>query len=144
MAERASRPSGPGRPRAVVKTAEFRRWSQGLDAESRDKVKGAITQIVAGGPTMGRPHVDVIHGSRMHKLKEARIDRGKRVLFAFDSDQNVVMLIGGDKTGKWNRWYPSKIKLAERLYADHERSRGKEPACLSRRDARRTPAQRSR
>jgi hypothetical protein len=27
------------------------------------------------------------------------------------------MLVGGDKTGKWNRWYPRNIELAERLYA---------------------------
>jgi hypothetical protein len=104
---------------------------------------GAITRIVAGGPTMGRPHVDVIHGSRMRKLKEARIDRGKRALFAFDSNQNVVMLVGGDKTGKWNRWYPRNIELAERLYTDHERSLGKEPPC-SRGESGRTPSPRSR
>jgi hypothetical protein len=36
------------------------------------------------------------------------------------------------------------IKLAERLYADHERSIGKEPHCLSRREARRTSHHRSR
>ena len=143
MAERARRSSGPDRPRAVIKTAEFQRWSRGLDPESRDIVLGAISRIVAGGPTKGRPHVDVIHGSRMRKLKEARIDRGKRVLFAFDPDQNVVMLVGGDKTGKWNRWYPRNIELAERLYADHERRLGKEPPC-SRREAGRTPSPRSR
>lgn len=144
MAERARRSSGPGPSRAVVTTAEFQRWSRGLDTESRAKVIGAIARIVAGGPTMGRPHVDVIHGSHMRKLKEARIDRGKRVLFAFDSDQNLVMLVGGDKTGKWNRWYPRKIELAERLYANHECSLGKEPRCLSRREAGRTPGQWSR
>lgn len=79
------------------------------------------------GSTLGRPHVDVIHGSRMHKLKELRIDRSARVLFAFDSNRNPVMLVGGDKTGKWNRWYPPMIRQAQRLYADHERSLGKEP-----------------
>ncbi len=47
------------------------------------------------------------------RLKEARIDRGMRLLFAFDSNQNAVVLIGGDKTGKGNRWYPRKIEMAE-------------------------------
>lgn len=125
-------------------TAEFRRWSSTLDAERRSKVDGAIRGIVTGGPTRGRPHVDVIHGSRLRKLKEARVDRGIRVLFAFDSNQNVVILVGGDKTGKWNRWYPQKIQLAERLYADHERSIGKEPRCLTQREAARVSPQRSR
>lgn len=41
------------------------------------------------------------------------------------------MLVGGDKAGKWNRWYPAKIHLAERLYLDHERRIGKESQCLS-------------
>jgi hypothetical protein len=115
-----------------------------LDAERRSKVTGTLGRIVAGGPTLGRPHIDVIHGSRLHKLKEARVDRGMRVLFAFDSNQNAVMLVGGDKSGKWNRWYPQKVALAERLYADHERSIGKEPRCLSQREAGRTSSQRSR
>jgi len=144
MAELPRHPTVVARTRVDVTTAEFRRWSQTLDAERRAKVRGAIARIVDGGPTLGRPHVDVIHRSRVHKLKEARVDRGMRLLFAFDSNQNAVMLVGGDKTGKWNRWYPRKIELAERLYADHERSIGKEPRCLSPRAAGRTSAQRSR
>jgi hypothetical protein len=144
MAELPRRPPGVPRARIVVTTAEFQRWSRTLDEERRAKVGGAIVRIVDGGPTLGRPHVDVIHGSRVRKLKEARVDRGMRLLFAFDSNQNAVMLVGGDKTGKWNRWYPRKIELAERLYADHERSIGKEPRCLSQRTAARTSTPRSR
>lgn len=132
------------RGREVVTSGEFQRWLGTLDAERKAKVTGAIGRIVVGGPTLGRPHIDVIHGSRIRKLKEARVDRGVRVLFAFDSNQNAVMLVGGDKTGKWNRWYPQKVALAERLYADHERSIGKEPRCLSQREAARTSSQRSR
>jgi hypothetical protein len=103
-----------------------------------------MLRIAEGRPTLGRPHVDVIHRSRFHKLKEARIDRGMRALFAFDSNRNLVMLVGGDKTGKWNRWYPAKIRLTERLYLNHERSIGKEPGCLSRREAGRTSSVASR
>jgi hypothetical protein len=125
-------------------TAEFQRWSRGLDAERKAKVGGMIARITASGPTLGRPHVDVIHGSRVRKLKEARVDRGIRVLFAFDSNQNPVMLVGGDKTGKWNRWYPQNIQLAERLYLDHERSIGKEGRCLSQREAGRMSSRMSR
>jgi hypothetical protein len=130
--------------RAAVATREFQRWMGGLDAELRAKVAGAVVRISRVGPTLGRPHVDGIHGSRLHKLKEARVDRGTRVLFAFDSNRNAVMLVGGDKTGKWNRWYPHKIQLAERLYLDHERSIGKEARCLSQRGAGRTSSQISR
>jgi hypothetical protein len=110
---------------------------QGLDPERRAKVEGAIKRISQVGPTLGRPHVDVIHGARLNKLKEARIDRGTRVLFAFDSKRNPVMLLGGDKTGKWNRWYPRMIERAQRLYRDHERSLGKEAQWQSQRGAQR-------
>lgn len=142
MAEAAQRP--PARAREVLTTAEFERWSNGLDGERRALVTGALARVAAGGPTLGRPRVDVIHGSRMRKLKEARVERGIRVLFAFDSNRNAVMLLGGDKTGKWNRWYPQKIQLAERLYLDHERSIGKEARCLGQREAGRTSSQISR
>jgi hypothetical protein len=132
------------RPREAVTTAEFDRWFQGLGEELRGHVRSAIDHIVEAGPTLGRPRVDVIHGSSIHKLKEARIDRATRVLFAFDSNRNPMMLLGGDKTGKWNRWYPEKIRLAERLYVDHERSIGKEVRWRGRRDAGRTSAHLSR
>ena len=123
----------------VTQTAEFRRWVRALDPERRDKVRAAIARVVASGPTLGRPHVDTIHGSRVSKLKEIRIDRGTRVLFAFDSRRRPVMLVGGDKRGKWNRWYPSWISTAEALYADHERRIGKEARWPSRRPAARVP-----
>lgn len=133
-----------GHSRVVLATAEFARWSAGLDPERRTAVNAAMARIAAAGPTLGRPRVDVIHGSRVHKLKEARVDRGIRLLFAFDSNRNLVMLVGGDKAGKWNRWYPPKIQLAERLYLEHERSIGKEGRCLSPRGPGRTSSQISR
>lgn len=132
------------RPREVQETAEFKRWLDGLDADRQWRVRGAMRQIGVEGPTLGRPHVDVIHGSRVNKLKEARVDRGIRVLFAFDSNRNPVMLIGGDKAGKWNRWYPPMIRLAERLYLEHERSIGKEARCLAQRETHRAGSQISR
>lgn len=69
------------------------------------------------------------------------MDRGIRVLFAFDSNRDAVMLVGGDKAGKWNRWYPPMVRLAERLYLDHERKIGKEGRCLIQRAAGRTASQ---
>ena len=134
----------PHRPREAVTTAEFDRWYQGLNEELRGEVRSAMDHIVEAGPTLGRPRVDVIHGSSVHKLKEARINRGTRVLFAFDPNRTPIMLLGGDKTGQWNRWYPAKIRLAERLYVDHERSIGKEVRWRGQRDAGRTSAQLSR
>ncbi|MDQ6729053.1 MAG: type II toxin-antitoxin system RelE/ParE family toxin [Actinomycetota bacterium] len=135
----------PAAPRAVLRTTEFRAWTRTLGPERRAAVQGAIAHVAEGGPTRGRPHVDVIHGSKLHKLKEARISRSVRLLFAFDSRGNAVMLLGGDKAGKWNRWYPKQIERAERLYADHERNiGGKEPPWQSRGAGPRGPGGRSR
>lgn len=130
--------------RRVIATAEFQRWQNRLDPDRRAKVAAAFERIAGEGPTLGRPHVDVIHGSRVRKLKEARVDRGVRALFAFDSNRNVVMLVGGDKSGKWSRWYKPVVQRAERLLLDHERSIGKEARCLSQREAGRTSSQISR
>ena len=128
-----------------MRTQEFSAWTQTLDGEQRAKVQGAIAHVATGGPTQGRPHVDVIHGSKLHKLKEARVSHSVRLLFAFDSRGNAVMLLGGDKAGKWNRWYPRKIERAERLYADHERRiGGREPRWQSRGAGPRGPGGRSR
>ncbi len=135
-----------GRPvkRTEARTDEFKTWTRTLDGERKAKVSGAIDRVVAGGPTLGAPHVEKIRRTNLHRLKEVRVDRGIRLLFAFDSNQNAVMLLGGDKTGKWNNWYPKKIELAERLYADHERDIGKESRCLSQRAAVRKSTGRSR
>jgi len=144
MAEQARRPAGPRRATQVIRSPDFKRWSSSLDAEGRARVAGMVAYIAVAGPTLGRPRVDVVHGTRMHKLKEARVGRGIRLLFAFDSNQNLVMLVGGDKTGNWNRWYPKNIDRAEELYGAHERSIGKEPRWLAQRATPRRPPETSR
>jgi hypothetical protein len=42
-----------------------------------------------------------------------------RVLFAFDSQQRAVLLVGGDKTNDWTGWYRRNIKVADRLLDQH-------------------------
>ncbi|HEX4010466.1 MAG TPA: type II toxin-antitoxin system RelE/ParE family toxin [Solirubrobacteraceae bacterium] len=141
---RGPHPGRPRPPREVIRTAEFTRWAGTLTPELQARLDGALNRVAKGGPTLGRPRVDVIHGSGLHKLKEARVERGIRVLFAFDSNRNAVMLLGGDKTGRWNRWYRDNIRRAEQLYGEHERSIGKEPRCLSQRASARTSSGRGR
>jgi hypothetical protein len=38
------------------------------------------------------------------------------VLFIFDPLRRAIFLVGGDKTGQWNRWYAEMILVAEDLY----------------------------
>ena len=39
-----------------------------------------------------------------------------RVLFIFDPRRRAIMLLGGDKSGKWNDWYTWAIPKADDLY----------------------------
>lgn len=71
------------------------------------------------GTELGRPYADRIHGSKYHNLKELRTRgpaRNIRILFIFDPRRQAVLLLGGDKTGKWEAWYRRAIPEAERQY----------------------------
>ena len=125
-------------------TAQFGDWLHGLDEQRKSQVQAALRRVENTGPTLRRPRADSIHGSRVHNLKELRLHKGLRVLFAFDPDQQAVMLVGGDKTGSWKRWYRKMIPVAEHRYRDHLRSIGKEDRCLSRQGAGLTSGARSR
>jgi hypothetical protein len=72
------------------------------------------------GPALGRPLVDTIGRSRHPNMKELIPPAGNiRILFAFDPRRSAILLIGGDKTGEWNRWYERMIPVADRLYDEH-------------------------
>lgn len=116
----------------VVRTPQFEGWFRALEVETATQVMAALRRVAKVGPALGRPRVDSIKASRIHNLKELRVQGGVRVLFAFDPNRRAVMLVGGDKTGTWNRWYRQAVPVAERLYANHLRSIGKEHGCLSR------------
>jgi hypothetical protein len=80
-------------------------------------------QLREDGPSLGRPLVDRLKGSRIHHLKELRPgSRGRseiRIIFAFDPARSALLLLGGDKAGNWERWYRDNVPVAERLYLDY-------------------------
>ncbi len=86
-------------------------------------VKNAISHLATNGPTLGRPMVDGIKGTRYHNMKELRPGSAGstevRILFAFDPRRRAVLLVAGDKAGSWNSWYEFHIPLAERRLAEH-------------------------
>lgn len=49
-----------------------------------------------------------------------------RVLFAFDPRRMAILLIGGDKTNRWDGWYETMVPLADDLYDEHLRVLRKE------------------
>jgi hypothetical protein len=53
-------------------------------------------------------------------MKELRSRSGNlRVLFAFDPRRTAILLIGGDKTGRWQQWYAKMIPIADDLYDEY-------------------------
>jgi hypothetical protein len=96
------------------------------DPRTADKVEEALDELAACGPQLGRPLVDRIHTSKIHNLKELRPrvpgSAQVRLLFVFDADREAVVLVAGDKTGRWNAWYAEAIPLAEERYAAHRRA----------------------
>ncbi|MCY3953449.1 MAG: type II toxin-antitoxin system RelE/ParE family toxin [bacterium] len=41
------------------------------------------------------------------------------MLFIFDPRREAILLLGGDKSGQWAKWYATAIPRAERLYEDY-------------------------
>ncbi len=77
----------------------------------------AVDILAEGGPSLGRPFVDTINGSRIANLKELRPKRSDiRILFAFDPRRTAILLLGGSKTNDWQGWYDRNIPIAERLF----------------------------
>ena len=114
-------------------TSEVAAWLENLqasDAKTADLVDDAIYALSRSGPALGRPLVDTITGSKIKNLKELRPGSGGtskiRILFVFDPWRSAVLLVAGDKSGKWNRWYAEAIPHAEQLYEIYLKERADE------------------
>jgi hypothetical protein len=78
------------------------------------------------GPTLGRPLVDTLVGSKLANLKELRPGQTNiRVLFVFDPWRSAILLVAGDKTRQWHKWYEVAIPQAEQLFALYLKERAK-------------------
>lgn len=75
------------------------------------------------GPTLGRPRVDTLNGSRYPNMKELRfnVDNGVwRVAFAFDPNRQAILLVAGDKLGmNQGRFYERLIAKADLRFNAH-------------------------
>ena len=102
----------------VEVTDEFRAWWDGLNADQQESVTDRVDLLADRGPDLGRPVVERIQTSRNHNMKELRAarDGALRVLFMFDPRRQVILLLGGDKTGNWNEWYEWAVPRADDLF----------------------------
>jgi len=104
-------------------------WLDAQDEETIANIFAALEVLEREGPTLGRPLVDSVKGSRIRHLKELRpVSSGRaevRILFAFDPKRHAIMLYAGDKSlgknnkAKWSHWYRNAIRAAEELYDRH-------------------------
>ena len=98
-------------------------WLQSLDQKSYEQVVAALELLAERGPSLGRPLVDSVVGSRHNNMKELRPGSSGRselrVLFAFDPDRRAILLVAGDKAGNWQKWYRTNIPLADERLTEH-------------------------
>ena len=76
------------------------------------------------GFRLGRPHVDTLKDSKHANMKELRFEAADgvwRAAFAFDPNQQAVILVAADKSGgnEKQRFYRSLIATADMRFDDH-------------------------
>jgi hypothetical protein len=99
-------------------------WADQLDQDDAEALLAAISVLRDQGPTLGRPLVDTVKGSRHSNMKELRPgSTGRteiRVLFAFDLVREAILLVGGDKSDDWQGWYETNIPIADDRFDEHQ------------------------
>jgi hypothetical protein len=98
---------------------EFGRLAEGV----QDELLAHMRALERFGPSLGRPHVDTLNGSRYASMKELRfkVDGGLwRVAFAFDPRRKAIVLVAGDKSRYSKRWFYTRLmKTADRRFGRH-------------------------
>jgi hypothetical protein len=104
--------------------ADCELWADTLGQADSEALLAAVRVLRDQGPTLGRPLVDSVVGSRHPNMKELRpgsTGRSEiRVLFAFDSKRKAILLVGGDKSEDWQGWYKRNIPIADDRFDEHQ------------------------
>lgn len=97
-------------------------WDE-LPIAVQDELLALMGLLKQFGPTLGRPRVDTLKGSRHANMKELRFDAADgvwRVAFAFDPKRRAILLVGGDKSGgSEKRFYRQLIRKADERFDAH-------------------------
>jgi hypothetical protein len=102
----------------IERTDEISSWMKELDDDAKEMILKALFVLKEMGPSLGRPYVDSVKGSKHQNMKELRVQSKQRlfrILFAFDPIRQAILLIGGDKRGD-RRFYQKMIPIADSLY----------------------------
>ena len=102
---------------------EFDPEFDALDEEIQDAILARVLLLEREGPSLGRPHVDTLTGSKHANMKELRCTAAGgvwRIAFAFDPDRQAILLVGGDKSGgSEKRFYKQLIARADDRFDRH-------------------------
>jgi hypothetical protein len=94
-----------------------------LREDVQDELLAQAKLLEEFGPTLGRPRVDTLKGSRHPNMKELRFDAADgawRVAFAFDPKRQGILLVAGDKSGgSERRFYRQLIRKADDRFDEH-------------------------
>lgn len=94
-----------------------------LAVDVQDELLAKVILLERFGPSLGRPSVDTLNGSRYGNMKELRFSAGAgvwRVAFAFDVERKAILLVAGDKSGgSQKRFYKQLIEQADQRFAEH-------------------------
>jgi hypothetical protein len=112
----------------VLGLDEFRDWYLSLEIEAQESIDRVVGLLEVMGVRLGHPYSTAIAGSSiaMRELRVQSSGEPYRILYVFDPARQAVLLLGGNKVGKGNRWYESAIRIAERLYAEYLKDVGGE------------------
>lgn len=105
-------------------------YIRGLTKTDQHSVLALIGALKEHGIELKAPMVHRINHAKTHNMKELRKhanDKHFRILFAFDSNRDPVLLHAGDKQEiGWEEFYAVGIPLADELFLQHQQALAKQ------------------
>ncbi len=102
---------------------EFRPELDLIESGVANAILAKAETIKIMGPSLGRPLVDTLKGSKHTNMKELRLssaDGEWRVAFAFDTQRQAILLVVGDKSGvSQAKFYQNLIQKADSRFDAH-------------------------
>lgn len=109
--------------RTLESTSEYFEWFSAQNDAVKEAVRAYVKLLLEKGPSLGRPYVDTLKGSKFSNLKELRVQaqgRKYRIAFLFTGERVCLLLTGDVKGGSEDkRFYKKLISEAEMLYEQY-------------------------
>lgn len=94
-----------------------------MSAAVQDELLASLVPLREYGPSLGRPEVDTLNGSKYANMKELRFRAAGgvwRIAFAFGPRRSAILLVAGDKSGvSEKRFYQRLIDKADKRYQEY-------------------------